>query len=328
MDQVPSDHSPENNSELAARFEKTLTEYMQQHRITQGVACVTKGDEVLIHQGFGTKPDTVFRIASITKGFTNAAIKLLITEGRLSLDTKVFPLIDLQPLLGEEINPSLEQITIQNLLDHSGGWDVAIQGGVMDRVEEITKAFGKSATELTPTDAVRFMLNKPLQFEPGSKSVYSNYGYMVLGRVIEKISGQSYEQFIQKHLTKPLGLTSIKVGHTSKDQAVPNEATYEDDEVDPYKDTCIEMRDSRGGLISTAKDLCRFMDSYWLVSGDKRLPGQSMRGGLLGGMPGTKTIALQRRDGINIAVFFNRIDIKNPRDHQELLELIESILQN
>lgn len=88
MDQVPNDRSLQSKEQFQQRFDKAITEYMQQHRISMGAVCVTKENETLIHQGYGTSPDTVFRIASLTKPITRAAIKLLISDGKLSPDTQ------------------------------------------------------------------------------------------------------------------------------------------------------------------------------------------------------------------------------------------------
>ncbi len=321
MDQLPNDKSQEVSVELMEAFNKTLSEYMKRNRISQGAVCVTKEDQTLVHLGVGTNPDTVFRIASITKAITRAAIQLLVSERKLPLDTKVLPLLNLP--LSDGTDPLLGRITVQQLLNHSGGWDIAVMGyDPTFYSDEIAKALNKPISELTPVDTVRFMITKPPQFEPGSKSVYSNFGYIVLGRVIETISGQTYETFIQNKLMKPLGITGIRIGNSNKDE---HEAFYEDDNYDPYKIN-MATNDSCGGLVSTAKDLCKFMEYYW-INGDKRGEGEKMKCVSFGGLPGTKTIALQALDGTNIAVFFNRRNGQNPNDHEELLKLIEDLIE-
>lgn len=315
------------NSKLTLKFNKAIPEYMKKHGITQGVVCVTKDGEKLVHDGYGIDKNAVFRIGSISKAITNAAIKLLISEGKLSLDTKVFPLLDLQPLDGQETNPDLEKVTIDHLLWHKGGWDDSVTGDLLFRQDKLAIASGKSLSERNSSDFVRFMLSQPLQFEPGSKSVYSNFGYCVLGRVIEKVSGQDYQTFIKENILNPLEITSIKIGHTNKDAAEENEATYIGDREDPYGDFTLEMMDSYGGLIASSEDICKFMQAYTL-RGDKRKIGENLRLVYFGNLSGIWSMALQKENGANVAILFNRRDLEDPNPHEGLENLVDPLVKD
>ena len=307
--------------------DSAIQSYMEKYKISQGVCCVMRGEEILVQSGFGVDKNTIFRIASITKFFTRVGIIQLIEQGRLSLDTQAFPLIDLQPLAGEEFNPDLNKITVQQLLDHQGGWDSQVIGEVTFQRPVITKAVNKPEEQVTPEDMVKYMLSKPLQFEPGTKKSYSGFGYSVLGRVIEKVSGLNYGDYIKTQLTGPLSLYSIQLGHTSKDQALPNEANYEKDSgtnsnEDPYKFLCLEMADSAGGLISSSLDLCKFLNHYW-GNGQPRHQQTGHNFHMNGRSVGTLALALQRKDGINVAVMFNNRHNRDNNKDQELQDLIE-----
>lgn len=311
-------------------LDSTIQLYMKKYKISQGVGCVMKGEEVLAHSGFGVDKDTVFRIASITKFFTRVGILQLISQGKLKPDTPAFPLISLQPLPGEKYNSDLNKITIQQLLDHQGGWDSQIVGEITFQRSIVARAVGKSESDVTPEDMVRYMLSKPLQFEPGTKKSYSGFGYSVLGRVIEKVSGLSYGDYIKTQLTEPLGLHSIQLGHTSKNQALSNEATYEkdsgtDSNEDPYKFLCLEMADSAGGLISNSLDLCKFLNYYW-GNGQPRHEQIGHYFYITGRCVGTLALALQTKDGINAVILFNNRHNRDNKKDDELRISVEEVI--
>src|SRR5207253_9317336 len=137
-----------------------------------------------------------FRIASLSKPITSAAILLLVQRGKLNLDQRVFDLLSYEPLPGETVDPRLATITMRNLLEHSGGWnrDTTFDPMFMMSVP-IAVATGTPAPATTDS-IIRYMMGKPLQFNPGSDYSYSNFGYSLLGRVIETITGQPYEKFV------------------------------------------------------------------------------------------------------------------------------------
>jgi len=127
---------------------------------------------------------------------------------------------------------------------------------------------------------IRAMHSQPLDFDPGQRYAYSNYGYCLLGRVIEKLSGQSYEDFVCAEIFQPLGIKSIRLGKTRLEERQSDEAKYyhPDDGKSvfandlgtqvpgPYGTWCLEAMDSHGGWIATASDLVRFIDAIPLVS--------------------------------------------------------------
>lgn len=328
--------SSERKENLASLFDSTIESYMDKYKISQGAACVMKDGEVLVSSGYGVESDTSFRIASLTKIFTRVSIMQLVEQGKTSLDTKVFPLLDLEPLPGKTYNSDLDKITISQLINHQAGWDQEVVGDPTFKRskigQEMIKALGKSDVDITPADMVRFMLSQPLQYEPGTRDrVYCNFGYSVLGRVIEKVSGQSYGAYIKENISKPLGLNSIQLGHTAKSEAFPNEARYEKDSSglneneDPYEDLCLEMADSAGGLISNAQDLSKFLEHYW-ANGYPRYEQMGHYFVSNGRSVGSLTLAIQRKDGINVVVLFNNRHNRDSKKDEELKINVETTI--
>jgi N-acyl-D-amino-acid deacylase len=129
-----------------------------------------------------------------------------------------------------------------------------------------------------PEDIIRYMLRRPLDFDPGARDAYSNFGYCLLGRVIEKISGQSYEDYVRKEVLAPLGIQRMRLGATLLEKRVRGEVKYHvPDEATaravmgpqlgkpvplPYGAWCLESMDAHGGWIASAPDLVRFISAF------------------------------------------------------------------
>ena len=117
------------------------------------------------------------------------------------------------------------------------------------------------------------MLREPLQFEPGTKYAYSNFGYCLLGRVIEKVPASAYDEYVQHEVLAPLGIKDMHIGHTLLKDRRPNEVHYYSQAAWrrrssvrtsasrspwPYGGWYLEAMDSHGGWIASAADLVRF----------------------------------------------------------------------
>jgi CubicO group peptidase (beta-lactamase class C family) len=212
----------------------------------------------------------------------------------------------------------MRDITVKHLIDHKGGWDSNKAGDPMFRPLKIARALGKRGPA-TAQDIIRYMAGQPLQFAPGAKSVYSNFGYCVLGRVIEKVTGKSYIEYVRGEVLRPLGVTSIELGRTLPRDRNPREPVYLDPDSgrnvmqpdskvpvpDPDGTFYLEAMDAHGGLIGASPDLVRFLQAYWL-DGRPRKAGESATYTFFGSLPGTWTVVMQREDGVNIAALFNQ----------------------
>ena len=114
---------------------------------------------------------------------------------------------------GREADPRLGEITIRHLLQHTAGWDRDKSGDPMFQSRKIARALG-IASPPAPADVIREVLGRPLDDPPGTRYVYSNFGYCLLGRIIEKLSGQPYERLVQERVLRPAGITGPKLGAT------------------------------------------------------------------------------------------------------------------
>ncbi|HVN78031.1 MAG TPA: serine hydrolase domain-containing protein, partial [Terriglobia bacterium] len=223
------------------------------------------------------QPDSLFRIGSVSKPITAVAILKLMEEGKLDLETKVFHFLDhLKPPPKAKIDPRVQQITIRQLLYHSGGWDQQKSFDPMGRFREAASVLNVPLPVSAAT-VIRFMLGRPLDFDPGARHAYSNFGYCVLGRVIEKASGQKYEDYVTEHLLRPAGITRMRIGHSLSEHRYPGEVHYysapgvlrvpsalsSQGERVPiqYGGYYLESMDSYGGWIASAIDLVRFVNA-------------------------------------------------------------------
>jgi len=195
----------------------------------------------------------LFRIASVSKPITSAAIFSLVEEGHLKTGDTVFGKRGiLSTQYGKQpYGPGVEQITIDHLLTHtSGGWDLFSDDPMFSHLE------------MNHAELISWALNhQPLTNPPGKIFAYSNFGYCLLGRVIEKITGRPYSDFVLDRILSRCEITDMRIaGNTEKDRA-PKEVTYfgqgQGHYDDPYKINVTRM-DSQGGWIATPADLVRF----------------------------------------------------------------------
>ena len=222
-------------SELKA-FDELMEKFVSDNKIPGASLAVAKDGRLVYARGFGysdlkkrepVRPDSLFRIASISKPFTAVAILQLVEQGKLSLDTSVFDLLPHKPHLaqGAKVDPRLKQITISHLLRHQGGWNRKETIDPLFHSIDISTALGK-IPPASQDDVIRFMMGWPLDFNPGENYNYSNLGYCLLGRVIEQISNQSYEQYMINEFLKPIGIESMQLGKTLLPDRLKNEVRY------------------------------------------------------------------------------------------------------
>jgi CubicO group peptidase (beta-lactamase class C family) len=225
--------------------------------------------------------DTLFWVASQTKPITAAAIFMLIEDGKLQFDTLLTDLLpeykDLQAVSSKTpeqtiLKPVKTPIRIHHLLSHMAGFGSKT-------------AFDLPGWDSWPLDVrARAHAIPPLRFEPGTSAAYSNGGYTILGRIIELVSGQPYDQFIQSRILDPLGMIDT-TPYPTLEQQKRLAAPYKPDDAwkglvpatIPILTYPLENKSTRhampvGGLFSTAKDLARF---YQMLVNDGSLDGKS-----------------------------------------------------
>ncbi|HEY1861081.1 MAG TPA: serine hydrolase domain-containing protein [Gemmataceae bacterium] len=336
-------------------FDNLVIEFLQQHKVPGASLAITKDGRLVYARGFGyadvetkepVKPTSLFRIASVSKPFTAAAVLQIVEHGKLKMDDKVFSILKLEPLCedGANLDPRWKEITVEQVLRHKGGWDRDASGDPMFMPIKIAKAF-KAEPPANQEQIIRFMMGKLLDHDPGKKEVYSNFGYCVLGRVIERVSGESYEDYLHKHVLKPLGIKTMRLGHTLESQRAPGEVRYYDNHENkavlgpslgkkvpaPYGAWNLEAMDAHGGWIASAVDVARFASA---LDDPKRFPalgGERIHNWFArdykhkGALDGTSTL-MERPilDGVTWTIFFNsRYGEGQGKDPRNLADLIE-----
>ena len=173
---------------------------------------VVRDGKIIKQQGYGfsnvelqvpVKPGTLFQSGSMGKQFTATAVMMLVEEGKVGLDdplTKYFP----------EAPAFWSKVKVRNLLSHTGGF-----GDYPDKFD-----FRKDYTE---DELLKIVESIPLAYEPGSKWSYSNLGYLTLGVLIHRVTGQFYGDFLQQRVFKPLGMSTTRV--MSEEDIIPNRSS-------------------------------------------------------------------------------------------------------
>lgn len=257
------DIQPTPSASEAAAMAEIARQHMEQYHAPALSVAIARHGQFVYRRAFGlanqtTKtpatPDNLFRIASVSKPITSAAIFTLIEQGRLQLDELIF---GPQGLFKNDFVDSggsypdlVNKITLHHLLTHTGG------GWANDDNDPMFRQ-----PEMNHRQLITWTLrNQPLKNEPGTHYAYSNFGYCLLGRVIEKISGQPYAAFVRQHVLSKCGIKDMAIGANTLAQRAPGEVVYYGQPgsgTDPY-DMNVARMDSHGGWIATPSDLVRF----------------------------------------------------------------------
>ncbi|MGL4555230.1 MAG: serine hydrolase [Gemmataceae bacterium] len=323
-----------------AAFDRAMLAYMKERGIEAGAIAVSRAGKLALSRGYGyldrehkkpISPDARFRLGSVTKPITAAVVHDLAARGKLKLSDRAFELlgVDLPP--GGEADPRLKAVTVQMLLDHRGGWDQEVEplGDPTFRNALVRKSLALKGPP-TPRDIIRFMNGRPLDFAPGAKRAYCNYGYCVLGRVIEKASGGTYAEAVRRLLRD----TGIRPGRTRVEDRDPAEPFYHDPERGPdaVRGTgtvaapdggfVLEALDAPGGLIGSAPDVARFCAAYWLTGQPRDGTGLTLTA--FGSLPGTWAMARQRPDGVDLVALFNQRSAPAGLKPEAIRELLDA----
>jgi CubicO group peptidase (beta-lactamase class C family) len=196
--------------------------------------------------------DSLFRIASVTMPITSVTIFSLIEQGRLKLTDKVFgPSGVLGIKYGKPpYKPYITDITVDHLLTHtSGGWPD-------DSTDPMMRNDGWDHTKLISET----IANLPITNPPGTHWAFSNFGYCVLGRIIEQVTGQPYDVYVKANILAPCGISTMQIAANKESERPPNEVVYVGQySEDPYKPNLTRM-DSDGGWIASSTQLVQFLN--------------------------------------------------------------------
>jgi CubicO group peptidase (beta-lactamase class C family) len=311
-----------------SKFDTAIKEFMLKHAIRVGQLSIAKNGTFKVeraytwaHDGYRiTETNHLMRIASLSKMFTCACIQRLYDDGLVTQATRVFQRLGItqKALNSQTVDSRVNDIEVEHLVDHYGGWDRAKAGDYVFKMRKIANDLGLSGPP-TKFDMVRYMYGEPIQFDPGtevSPLPYSNIGYTTLAYLIEVVTGKSYENYLRNTILKPDGITAVRLARTLQSQKYPNEISYDDPNVgysaaEPTKDKLTaychggegwvtEAMDGSGGLCATASALVEFIHLHAVWDRGGRVVSARS-----GGMAGVTSWAQSRSDGVDFAFIFN-----------------------
>ena len=239
------------NAQTATEKIDLLISQYHDNGLFNGSALVADNFETVITKGYGlanmewgiaNTPDTKFRLGSITKQFTSMLIMQLVEKGKVKLDGKI---TDYLPYYRKDTG---DKVTIEMLLTHTSG--IPSYTSREDFYEKVSRKFYR------PEDFVKEYCSGDLEFEPGSQFLYNNSGYFILGAIIEKVTGISYEEVLKKNIFEPLGMKNS--GYDWFENILTKRATGYDKKFTGYKNSPfldMSLPFAAGSLYSTVEDL-------------------------------------------------------------------------
>ena len=246
------------DKDLSAKIDKLLSDVYKPGSPGAAVL-VKKQGKVVFRKGYGlanlelnvpVEPDMVFRLGSVTKQFTAVSILMLAEEGKLSLQDEITKFLPDYPTQGKKI-------TVENLLTHTSG---------LKSYTDLPEWLPLQRKDMTVSEIIDLAKDKPMEFAPGEKWKYCNSGYILLGAIIEKVSGKSYADFLQARVFTPLGMKSSCYDSTSR--IIPRRASgYAKGNAGFENAPYLSMSQpyAAGSLASTVDDLAIWTES--LLSG-------------------------------------------------------------
>jgi CubicO group peptidase (beta-lactamase class C family) len=333
-------------SSVLDQIDQLMQSFLLDSGVTAGQIAIYLSGQLLMNRGYKNAgsdyPDvtekTLFRLASCSKIFVCAAITALAQEGKLDLNAKVFPLLGITSVAIPTQTPSpyINNISVIQLVNHAGGWNdhdtVTAQDGTVIPGTNLDPMFNMRNISLllqiprpvTKRDIAEYMYGEPLQFVPGTQNFnttngasYSNIGYMLLGLVIEEVTGEPFVDYVRSRFstpTRPLNvyfsrtlggaLHSREVWYTSSPEMGPSA-------LEPHADVRVplpyggegwmtESADSSAGLMTTAATLAKFISTHavWGLGG-RTLAFRD------GSMAGTSSYAQSLTNGVDCSFILN-----------------------
>lgn len=277
-----------------------IQNFLTTYGIPGATAAIAKDGKIVYMRAFGnanvantipTQPYNLFRIASLSKQITSIAIMKMLQDGQLTMSSKVFGtggILEHHPVFSAAniTDTRIYDITIQQLMEHAAGWNRDLNCnpspttpypyylGGCDPISfplRVTMLTGTS-NPVTKEAHIKFLLEKGLDFTPGTAYNYSNIGYLVLGEVIEQLSGLPYEKYVQDSILAPLGIFDMHVGKNLLSEKQEREGEYVGNGYTTlscyntglyvpweYGGFSVEAMDAHGGWIASARDMLKLL---------------------------------------------------------------------
>ncbi|MCR5560895.1 MAG: beta-lactamase family protein [Bacteroidales bacterium] len=273
------------------KLDRDMKTFMQRWWIKGMSLSVMRRDSLLYAKGYGKadedvpmSPGHIMRVASVSKLITAAGIMKLQEQGRIKLSDKVFGpsgILDEAVYTAAIKDKNYFKITVEDLLRHESGLSIR-RGDPMFTTRDIMNIYRLKEAPDHET-LVRLMLARQLGYQPGKSRQYSNFGYLLLSMIIEKVTGESYERWMQKELLGPAGCMDMHLAFNYYKDKYPNEVRYYMQDNDPLVPEYNNSRDSvvrcyggsdvralagAGAWVASTPELARFVAS---VDGNPRV---------------------------------------------------------
>lgn len=261
--EYPEVEPPFEEKSSLASVDEDIAAFMARYSVPGASVAITKNGKLVYARGYGyadkeafTPVDTasLFRIASLSKFTTATAIMKLVEAGKLTVNDKVFgPGGILGTTYGAQpYGQYITDITVKHLLQHTcGGWGNSVNDPMFQN------------TSLNVNELISWIIdNRPLTNAPGTVVDYSNVGFSILGRIVEKLSGKSYPDYMMQDIFAPAGIKNMKIAGSTLAERKTNEVKYYGQgSSNPYGygATTIPRLDACGGWMASAIDLLRLM---------------------------------------------------------------------
>lgn len=268
-----------------AHGEKVIHQFMKRYGINGASVGIMKDGRLVYAKGFGyadkenkiaLQPFHQLRIASVSKLVTSVAIMKMIEDGHFTLESKVFGEAG---LLNDSLylvkHKRLKEINVEQLLLHTSGFTTRTFGDPMFQSLTIASRM-RIPAPATEEAIIKFVLSRDVPYVPGTRYEYSNFGYFILGKVVEKVSGLSYEGYVKRHILEPLDIYDMEIGNNLYEDKAENEVKYYDHQgagerlscygtgklvPRPYGGSDINMLGGAGAWISTPSSLLRLLSA-------------------------------------------------------------------
>lgn len=357
------DNSYSDNHETEV-IDRSLNSFLKSWKVKGASVAVTKDEKLVYAKGFGTaneetgekvKPGHLFRIASVSKLITAVAVMKLYEEGKLGLDDRVF---GKEGILNDSIyldyrDDRYEDITIRHLLNHTAGWSRYARDPMFSSLYVARKMDIEAPADF---DAIlKYALSRRLNYKPGTRYSYSNLGYGILGEIIARRSGMTYQDYVVMNILKPLDIHDMHIGRTYYRDKFPNEVRYHSSvgamttysmdgsgEQVPiyYGGNNMELLGPAGGWVASAPELIKFLtavDGFQeqpdildpltiLQMSNPEVAGSGLFGWRgsdnygtwwrTGYLTGSSALVVRQQDGLNWVVMMNTSTSKHSRIHR------------
>jgi len=252
--------------ELAA-VDDMMGSLLRENDIRDATTAIVKDGRLVYARGFSwgeldhdpVQPTALFRSGSIAKAITSVAVHQLIERGLISYTTPATSIVAPEPLPGRTADPRLDQVTIDHLLTHTGG--LYSEDNVYVISDLVVDAVGGESPPTTE-EILSYIVGHPFAFDPGASWDYNNYGYMWLGEIIRELTGQSFVDYVNDNVFRPIGVGRPRTGHMLATELAPTEVDYDPIEGDGYR-VPIEDALPAGGWAISAPDLARLFSALF-----------------------------------------------------------------